>query len=107
MQIIQKQVDDTKTKFNINITRSDKDLKLPKLFWVPKLHKNPYKFRFIAGARNCRPTSERLSIRVNQGIKVIRENFHRYCKSIQKNTGYAHVVIFGMLFLLRSRVRWG
>lgn len=85
-EVITKHVKDMKTYFNINI--SDKDTKLPKLFWIPKLHKNPYKFRFIAGARNC--TTKRLSVKLNHGLKTIRENFFRYCESIKKNTGYSY-----------------
>ena len=38
-------------KFNINIKEVDKNI--PLLYWVSKQHKNPYKFRFIAGATNC------------------------------------------------------
>ena len=26
---------------------------VPKLYWIPKLHKNPYKQRFIAGSAKC------------------------------------------------------
>jgi len=85
-EVLTKHVKDMKSNFNINV--SDKDLKLPKLFWIPKLHKNPYKFRFIAGARNC--TTKKLSVNINKGLKVIRENFHRYCESIRSNTGYSY-----------------
>ena len=32
-------------KFNIKLT--EKELKLPQIYWIPKLHKKPYKSRFI------------------------------------------------------------
>ena len=85
-EVVTKHVNNMKADFKISV--SDKDIKLPKLFWIPKLHKNPYKFRFIAGARNC--TTKKLSVKINQGLKVIRENFKRYCESIRKNTGYSY-----------------
>ena len=34
--------------------------KLGKLYWLPKLHKRPYKSRFIANSKSC--TSTELSI---------------------------------------------
>ena len=75
-------------KVNYNISVKDKDMRLPKLFWIPKLHKNPYKFRFIAGARSC--TTKRLSVHVNKGLKVIRDNFYKYCEAIRRNTGFSY-----------------
>ena len=74
-EVLARHIDDLKSKFNITV--SDDDARLPKLFWIPKLHKNPYGFRFIAGARRC--TTKRLAIKINEGLKVVRENFYRYC----------------------------
>ena len=34
---------------SFGISLSDEDLELPKLCWIPKLHKNPYK-RYITGS---------------------------------------------------------
>ena len=31
----------------------EEDIDLPKLYWIPKLHKNPYKQRYIAGSAKC------------------------------------------------------
>ena len=39
-----------KEKFDIVVSKVNE--KIPRIFWNPKLHKNPYKARFIAGARN-------------------------------------------------------
>ena len=32
---------------------SEEDQNLPYLYWTPKLHKSPYKHRFIAGSSKC------------------------------------------------------
>ena len=69
-----------------NVTCSDDYKKLPKVFCTPKFHKIPYKFRFIAGARKC--TGTNLSIVLNKGLSLIRENFKTYCDTIRKNSGY-------------------
>ena len=70
---------------NFNIVVNENDKVIPKLFWIPKLHKTPFKSRFIAGASKC--SSKQLSILVNEALKVIREQFQKYCISIQNNTG--------------------
>ena len=36
------------TSFGIQTT--DEELDLPYIYWIPKMHKNPYKHRFIAGS---------------------------------------------------------
>ena len=60
------------TEFNISC--SENNLKLPKLFWIPKLHKNPCEFCFIAGARSC-TTKQLLSVILIDALSVIKENF--------------------------------
>ena len=72
-------------KDNFNITVTKKNLCIPRIFWNPKLHKNPYKARYIAGASNC--TTKQLSILVNKALKVLKEYFTRYCQSVYRNTG--------------------
>ena len=39
------------TSFGIQTT--DEELELPYIYWIPKMHKNPYKHRFIAGSSKC------------------------------------------------------
>ena len=63
----------------------DNNKKVAKLYWLPKLHKVPYKFRFIAGAKQS--TTKSLSIKINKGLSVIREHFRRYCEAIYNNSG--------------------
>ena len=82
--IVDRHVIVLKDKFKVVCTNLD--LVLPKIFWVPKLHKNPYKFRFIAGARHC--STKPLSVIVNLGLSVVKENFRLYCNAIQRNNGF-------------------
>lgn len=67
------------------IVIDDKCKRLPRIFWIPKLHKNPFKFRFIAGARRC--TTKNLSVILNKGLSVVRDSFYTYCNAIQMNSG--------------------
>ena len=69
--------------FNINI--SDDNFSISALFWIPKLHKNPFKSRFIAGASKC--TTKQLSVEVTLCLTAIRDHFRKYCNTIFKHTG--------------------
>ena len=53
---------------------------------MPKLHKDPYKFLFIAGVRSR--TTKCVSVILNKGLSVVRSHFVVYCNSIKKNSGY-------------------
>ena len=70
-------------EFNITVTEENK--RIPKIFWNPKLHKTPYKARFIAGASNC--TTKQLSLYVNKALKIVKEYFSKYCITLCRNSG--------------------
>ena len=42
---------------------------LPIIYWLPKLHKRPYKLRFIASSSSC--TTTELSILLTSGLTAI------------------------------------
>ena len=65
---------------------SDSNKRIPKLFMIPKFHKRPYKYRFIAGASNA--TTKRLAIDVNLCLKLIKKIHKGYCNSIYNRNGY-------------------
>ena len=44
----------TATKFAVSIKEDHK--RLPTIYWLPKLHKRPYKARFIANSSSCTTT---------------------------------------------------
>ena len=58
---------------------------IPLLYWTSKQHKDPYKFRFIAGASHC--TNKTISVEVALALKCIKTQFKNYCAVIKKNTG--------------------
>ena len=68
-----------------NIVVEDNNLRLARIFWNPKLHKNPYKARFIAGARFC--VTKQLNVQVNSCLKLLRGYFKKYCDAIFNNSG--------------------
>ena len=72
-----------KDHFDIAINKDNKCI--PRIFWNPKLHKTPYKARFIAGARHC--TTKQLSVFINKALKVLKNYFSRYCLAVYNNCG--------------------
>ncbi|XP_074626242.1 uncharacterized protein LOC141884359 [Acropora palmata] len=69
--------------FNIKLQQKEKNL--PQIYWFPKLHKTPYKARFIAGSRSC--TTTRLSKLITECLKLVRSHCTAYCKTIRERTG--------------------
>ena len=65
---------------------SSEDCVLPSIFWIPLLHKSPFKLVLIEGARHC--TTRRLSVLIIQNLLFVRDNFNKYCNAIQRNSGY-------------------
>ena len=49
--------------------------KLPTLYWLPKLHKRPYKSRFIGNSSPC--TTTELAINLTSCLAAIKKP---YCK---------------------------
>ena len=58
---------------------------MPQIYWIPKLHKTPYKARFIAGSRSCTTTG--LSKLITECLKLVRSHCTAYCKTIRERTG--------------------
>ena len=64
--IVQEHSKFLKEKFDIVVSKVNE--RIPRIFWNPKLHKNPYKARFIAGARNS--STKQLSVYLNRALAV-------------------------------------
>ena len=59
--------------------------KLPTLYWLPKLHKRPYKSRFIANSSAC--TTAELSILLTSCLTVTKNNVIEYCTTVYERNG--------------------
>ena len=60
---------------------SEKEKDLPTMYWIPKMHKNPIKHRFIVASKTC--CTKPVSKSVSSAFKLIHhqtENFHRLSK---------------------------
>jgi hypothetical protein len=68
-----------------NLVQNDENQTLPLIYAIPKMHKNPYKFRFISGAK--RSSTKQLAVILLNALKVIRTHFHNYCNIIKERSG--------------------
>ena len=57
--------------------------KLPTIYWIPKLHKRPYKSRFIANYSSC--TTNELSILLTSCLTAIKRHVIKYCTIYERN----------------------
>ena len=71
------------TSFGIPTT--DEELDLPYIYWIPKMHKNPYKHRFIAGSSKC--STKPLSILLTKLLTHIKQGLHKYCETSYSRSG--------------------
>ena len=64
----------------------DNQLNLPILLWLPKMHKNPPKQRFIAASHSC--TTKPASALITKCLKLIQKAHKTYCDRIKAYTGF-------------------
>ena len=85
--------------FDIKLHQKEKSL--PQMYWIPKLHKTPYKARFIAGSRTC--TTTKLSKLITDCLKLVKCHCIAYCKTILERTGVNSMwIINNSLDVLRT-----
>ena len=64
---------------SVGLEMSEEDQNLPYLYWTPKVHKSPYKHRFIAGSSKC--MTKDLSCLLTKVLRTIKDGLVRYCNS--------------------------
>jgi len=74
--VIKQHITELKQKFNITV--EDKMSTLPDIYWIPKLHKNPVKFRFIIASKHC--TTKTLSKNVSSMFSLFQKQVDTYYK---------------------------
>ena len=78
-----KGIDAITAKFGLFVDRNHS--KLPTLYWLPKLHKQPYKSRFIAYSIAC--TTTELSILLTSCLTAIKNHVIKYCTTVYERNG--------------------
>ena len=57
----------------------------PTMYWLPKLHKRPYKARFIANSSSC--TATELSKLLTSCLTAVKNHVIRYCEKVYERSG--------------------
>jgi hypothetical protein len=73
----------------------DDDIELPYLYWIPKLHKTPYKQRFIAGSKQC--STKLLSVLLTKILIAVKERILMYCANVYARSGVNQIWILKKL----------
>ena len=58
---------------------------LPFLYWLPKLHKSPYKQRYIAGSSRC--STKPLSKLLTKILSTVKSGLQNYCETAYARNG--------------------
>ena len=69
---------------NLNVNVNIANKKLPSLYWIPKLHKTPYKSCFIANSVCC--TTKQLSVYLTSALSAIRYHIAKFCNTVYENS---------------------
>ncbi len=67
------------------VTTHQDNRKLPTIYAIPKIHKNPVKFRFIVAAKHC--VSKETAKIVTKILKLVMKIHRNYCDAIKNYTG--------------------
>jgi hypothetical protein len=65
---------------SLNIPSGKESEDLPYLYWIPKLHKTPYKERYIEGSSTC--STKELSIHLTKILSAVKEGQQKYCETV-------------------------
>ena len=58
---------------------------LPTMYWLPKVHKRPYKAQFIANSSSC--TTSELSKLLTSCLTAVKNHVIRYCEKVYERSG--------------------
>jgi hypothetical protein len=70
--------------FNIPMSGMN-EFELPYLCWTPKLHKNPYKHRYIAGSSKC--STKPLFLLLTNILTDVKEKLQTFCATTYAISG--------------------
>ena len=70
----------TLAKINVKIDKCD----LPTFYWLPQLHKRPYKSRFISNSRHCSTTI--LSKHITSAVTAVKDHVKKHSETAVSNS---------------------
>ena len=90
---------------SFGIATEESELDLPSLYWIPKLHKCPYKQRYIAGSAKC--STKPLSKLLTSILSAVKSWLQSYCSTAFSRSGVNQMWILknskDLLDIMKSR----
>ena len=81
--VVYSQSNEIPKKFAVYV--KERQARLPTMYWLPKLHKRPYKARFIANSSSC--TTTELSKLLTSCLTAIKAKVIKYCETVYERSG--------------------
>ena len=72
------------TALHFGVKAKENQDKVPTLYWLPKLHKKPYKARFIANSSSC--TTTELSKLLTSCLTAVKKHVIKYCEKVYERS---------------------
>ena len=72
------------TALHFGVKAKENQDKVPTLYWLPKLHKKPYKARFIANSSSC--TTTELSNLLTSCLTAVKKHVIKYCEKVYERS---------------------
>ena len=82
VSVVNAHLNDLPVKFSVCVNEGQD--KLPTMYWLPKLHKRPYKARFIANSSSC--TTTELSKLLTSCLTATKSHVIRYCETVYETS---------------------
>ena len=82
MSVVNAHLNDLPVKFSVCVNEGQD--KLPTMYCLPKLHKRPYKARFIANSSSC--TTTELFKLFTSCLAAIKSHVTRYCETVYETS---------------------
>ena len=73
------------TALQFGVKAKENQDKVPTLYWLPKLHKKPYKARFIANSSSC--TTTELSKLLTSCLTAVKKHVIKCCEKVYERSG--------------------
>ena len=73
------------TALHFGVKAKENQDRVPTLYWLPKLHKKPYKARFIANSSSC--TTTELSKLLTSCLTAVKKHVIKYCEKVYERSG--------------------
>ena len=70
---------------SFGVKTDPEEFELPALYWMPKLHKCPYKQRYIAGSAKC--STKPLSKLLTRILSAVKDGLQTYCETAYFRSG--------------------